>query len=228
MKTNHSIHSKGYGFPNNIIWYFVCPWDFPGNHPWLSWEYQYILIYSYEKQPFLGGISWRPEESYCSEHQAAHGGVCHQRLQGGGHPWAMGWCHGLMPWLVRRDSHRPQGLAINQRCLNIRKQLAGGPIRPWKNSWFCFLSSPKASKNWTRALICLIFFPSSKLKFSKFSLSFSPSKAYPQAHPPCGRMAWFSEAGMVNARKELASLRAKVSIPFRSWLSWLSPTKIWG
>ena len=150
----------------------------------------------------------RPEESYCSEHQAAHGGVCHQRLQGG---VSMG--HGLMPWLVRRDSHRPQGLAINQRCLNIRKQLAGGPIRPWKNSWFCFCLPKKSLKNWTRALIFLIFFPSSKLKFSKFSGEFFPTQAYPQAHPPCGRLAWF-EAGMVNARKELASLRAKVSIPF--------------
>ena len=50
--------------------------------------------YSYEKQPFLGGISWRPEESYCSEHQAAHGGVCHQRLQGG-----VPLGHGLMPWV---------------------------------------------------------------------------------------------------------------------------------
>lgn len=139
MKTNHSIHSKGYGFPNNIIWYFICPWDFPGNHPWLSWEYQYILIYSYEKQPFLGGVrrshialNIKQRMAECATNDSKEASV-----------WAMGWCHGLMPWLVRRDSHRPQGLAINQRCLNIRKQLAGGPIRPWKNSWFCFLSSQK-------------------------------------------------------------------------------------
>ena len=155
----------------------------------------------------------RPEESYCSEHQAAHGGVCHQRLQGG---VSMG--HGLMPWVdamacPERFPSAP-GLGHQPTVLEHPKATGRGTHPAMEKQLVLFFVFPKkASKNWTRALIFLIFFPSSKLKFSKFSGEFFPTQAYPQAHPPCGRLAWF-EAGMVNARKELASLRAKVSIPF--------------